>query len=218
MPAASSSAAEAAAPRAAIVGLAGERLSAQEQALFRRWPPFGFILFRRNCQTPAAVRALVEALRALVGRPEAPVLIDQEGGRVMRICPPAWPARSPARALGRLAELDPALGQETAWLHARLIAADLAELGITVNCAPVLDLATECTTPAIGDRAFGGDPALVAALGLASIDGYLAGGVLPVIKHLPGHGRAQVDSHLALPVVPAGAAELAAADWLPFRA
>lgn len=218
MPAASSSAADGQAPRAAIVGVAGASVSAEERALFARHPPLGFILFGRHCLTPAGVAELINELRAAVGRPDAPVLIDQEGGRVMRLCPPSWPARPAARALGRLAERDLALGREAAWLHARLIAAELHGLGITVNCAPVLDLGQPATTAAIGDRAFSSDPAVVAALGLATIDGYLAGGILPVIKHLPGHGRATVDSHVGLPVVDATLAELAAADWLPFRA
>ena len=180
--------------------------------------PWGFILFRRNCASPAQVRSLVEDLRAAVGRPDAPVLIDQEGGRVARLCPPHWPARPPARQLGLLAERDRQAGIEAAWLHARLIAADLAPLGISVACAPVLDLALPGRTGAIGDRALGADPELVAVLGQAMIEGFLAGGVLPVIKHLPGHGRARRDSHLGLPTVTAGVERMARADWTPFRA
>jgi beta-N-acetylhexosaminidase len=224
MPAASSSGAESGvgtspgSVRAAVVGVAGRVLGAAERALFWARAPWGFILFARNCAAPDQVRALVEELRASVGRADAPVLIDQEGGRVARLCPPHWPQRPPARRLGQLAERDPQAGTAAAWLHARLIAADLAALGISVVCAPVLDLALPGQTRAIGDRALAADPELVARLGQAMIDGFLAGGVLPVIKHLPGHGRARRDSHLGLPVVGAAAEEMAGADWLPFRA
>jgi beta-N-acetylhexosaminidase len=219
MPAASSSAAERTRPTtAAIVGVAGCALGAKERRLIAARNPWGFILFGRNCASPEQVRALIADLRAAVGRPDAPVLIDQEGGRVARLGPPHWPPRPPARRLGRLAERDGAAGREAAWLHARLIAADLLPLGISVDCAPVLDLALPGRTRAIGDRALAADPALVARLGQAMIEGFLAGGILPVIKHLPGHGRARRDSHLGLPVVAAAPADLAGADWLPFRA
>jgi beta-N-acetylhexosaminidase len=203
---------------AAIVGVAGCALGEDERRLIQARNPWGFILFRRNCASPAQVRSLVEDLRAAVGRPDAPVLIDQEGGRVARLCPPQWPARPPARRLGLLAERDRQAGVEAAWLHARLIAGDLASLGIDVVCAPVLDLALPGRTRAIGDRALAADPQLVALLGQAMIDGFLEGGVLPVIKHLPGHGRARRDSHLGLPTVTAGVERMARADWIPFRA
>jgi beta-N-acetylhexosaminidase len=229
MPAASSSAAEPDAPqpgaaasgrsvKAAIVGVAGLVLGEHERALLREHAPWGFILFARNCADPAQVRALVDDLRATVGRADAPVLIDQEGGRVARLRPPNWPPRLPARRIGQLAECDRHAGLEAAWLHARLIARDLAALGISVVCAPVLDLAQPGRTPAIGDRALAADPELVALLGQALIEGFLAGGVLPVIKHLPGHGRAREDSHVGLPIVEAAAEEMAGTDWLPFRA
>ena len=136
----------------------------------------------------AQVGRLIEQLRAAVGRPGAPVFIDQEGGRVMRLGPPHWPGRCALREVGRLAERDPEAGGAAAWLHARLIAADLAALGITVDCAPVLDLALPGRSAAIGDRALCADPALVGQLGLAMIDGFLQGGVLPVIKHGPVMG------------------------------
>jgi beta-N-acetylhexosaminidase len=203
---------------AAIVGIAACGLGDDERRLIQEANPWGFILFARNCATPAQVRSLVDDLRAAVGRADAPVLIDQEGGRVARLCPPHWPARPPARRLGRLAERDRQAGIEAAWWHARLIAADLAPLGITVVCAPVLDLALPGRTRAIGDRALAADPQLVALLGRAMIDGFLEGGVLPVIKHLPGHGRAHRDSHLCLPTVTAAAEKMARADWIPFRA
>jgi beta-N-acetylhexosaminidase len=189
-----------------------------ERRLFRERDPWGFILFARNCVDPNQVRALVSDLRATVDRADAPVLIDQEGGRVVRLCPPHWPARPPARRLGELAERDPQAGVEAAWLHARLIAADLTPLGISVVCAPVLDLALPRQTRAIGDRALAADPELVALLGQAMIDGFLAGGVLPVIKHLPGHGRARRDSHLGLPTIGAAGEAMACTDWIPFRA
>lgn len=204
--------------RAAVVGLAGSGLTDEERALFRENPPAGFILFGRNCRDPEQVRRLVRELRATIGEPEAPVLIDQEGGRVARLQPPHWPKRPPLRRIGELAERDSEAAREAAWLHARLTAADLQPLGITVNCSPVLDLGLEGQTDAIGDRAFSGDPDVVALLGRATVEGHLAGGVLPVIKHLPGHGRATVDSHAGLPCVEAGLTELDEADWRPFKA
>jgi len=204
--------------RAAVVGVAGLQLDADEQRLLGSSPPWGFILFKRNCDSPDQVRRLVQELRQASGRPDAPVLIDQEGGRVQRLQPPHWPDRPAARRIGALALSDLAAGREAAFLQARLIAHDLHALGITINCAPVLDLALPQQTRAIGDRAFSPDPGTVAALGQSSIEGYLAGGVLPVIKHLPGHGRARVDSHEALPVVEEARALLADTDWAPFRA
>jgi beta-N-acetylhexosaminidase len=201
-----------------VVGVAGLGLSEAERPLLRARPPWGFILFQRNCAGPQQVRDLVAALRAAAGRPEAPVLIDQEGGRVQRLRPPHWPARPAARRVGDLAAQDLAAGREAAFLLARLIAHELCGLGITINCAPVLDLALPEQTGAIGDRAFSADPEVVAALGQSALAGHLAGGVLPVIKHLPGHGRARVDSHVALPVVEAARATLAGSDWTPFRA
>jgi beta-N-acetylhexosaminidase len=203
--------------RAAVIGVAGPELGVDERQLLAAQPPWGFILFKRNCQNRSQVRQLARDLRDACGRPDAPVLIDQEGGRVMRLQPPHWPARPAAGRIGVLAERDLAAGREAAFLHARLIAHDLSTLGITINCAPVLDLALPGRTGAIGDRAFSADPEIVAALGERAIAGYLAGGVLPVIKHLPGHGRAQVDSHHELPVVDSARATLAASDWLPFR-
>lgn len=203
---------------AAIVGVAGAVVSAAECELFRRQHPLGFILFARNCENPNQVRALVSALRSSVEDPAAPVLIDQEGGRVARLKPPHWQALPPLRRIGELALLDLDAAKDAAWLHARLIAADLEPLGITVNCSPVLDLGLSGQTEAIGDRTFSDDPETVAALGRSMIEGYLTGGILPVIKHLPGHGRAMVDSHKDLPCVEAERDLLAKADWLPFKA
>jgi len=204
-------------PRAAILGCAGTALSDEERAFLRRADPLGFILFRRNCESPEQVKALVADLRAAVQRPDAPVLIDQEGGRVARLRPPHWPAFPPARAIGLLAERDIALGREAAWLDGRLLAHMLHDLGITVDCAPVCDVPVEGAHDVIGDRAFSRDPALVADLARAVCEGMMAGGVLPVIKHIPGHGRAFADSHAELPVVEAPRADLETTDFAPFR-
>jgi beta-N-acetylhexosaminidase len=203
---------------AAIFGCAGLTLGLEERAFFNQVDPAGFILFKRNCDTPDQVRALVADLRTAVDRPEAPVLIDQEGGRVQRLRPPHWRAAPPARRFAGLYRLDAAAGLRAAWINARLIAAELMDLGIDVDCAPVLDNPVPGAHDVIGDRALGQDVATIAALGRAVMDGLLAGGVLPVIKHLPGHGRAEVDSHLHLPVVDASDAELRAEDLPPFRA
>jgi len=205
---ASSSARE---PRAAIFGCAGLTLSVAERDFFRAVNPLGFILFQRNCADPDQVRALVASLRACVGTDDAPVLIDQEGGRVARLKPPHWRNYPAAATLA-------AAPREASVLAARLIADDLSMLGITVDCAPVLDLAMAGADPIIGDRTYGATPATVADFGRAACEGLLAGGVLPVIKHIPGHGRATVDSHKALPVVTAAASELVESDFAPFRA
>lgn len=203
---------------AAIFGCGGTRLAAEERAFFRSAAPLGFILFARNVESPEQVRGLTDELRDCVGRADAPVLIDQEGGRVARLRPPHWRAAPAAARLGALALHDRAAGIEAARLNGRLLAAELHALGITVDCVPVLDLRIPGAHAVIGDRAFGADPDLVAALGRATAQGLLAGGVLPVIKHIPGHGRAEADSHLALPVVKASRAELEASDFRPFRA
>jgi len=202
-------------PNAVIFGCAGPSLSPRERAFFRDADPVGFILFKRNCESPDQVRALVSALRETIGRADAPVLIDQEGGRVARLQPPHWRKYPAPATLG-------ALGGERAreavhWV-ARLIADDLAALGITVDCVPVLDVPQPGADPVIGDRAYSSDPAEVVRLGKASCDGLLEGGVLPVIKHIPGHGRAGIDSHHALPRVTVSRAELEASDFVPFRA
>ncbi len=205
-------------PRAVVFGCAGPTLGAGERAFFRAADPLGFILFRRNCDTPAQLRALVADLRDSVGRPDAPVLIDQEGGRVARLRPPHWPAFPPMRVFGDLAARDPEAGREAAWINARLIAHALEGAGVTVDCAPVCDVPVEGAHDIIGDRAFARDPARVAALARATCEGLLAGGVLPVIKHIPGHGRAFADSHAELPVVDVSRAALEESDFPPFRA
>ena len=202
-------------PSAVIFGCAGARLNAEERAFFRDTDPLGFILFQRNCENPQQLGALVADLRESIGRSDAPVLIDQEGGRVARLKPPHWPAY-PAAAT--LAALGGARTKEAVRLGARLIADDLATLGITVDCLPVLDIPAKGADRVIGDRAYGDSPGVVSTLGHAACTGLLAGGVLPVIKHIPGHGRATVDSHDRLPRVDASRDSLEATDFAPFRA
>lgn len=202
---------------AAILGCQGLTLSREEDAFFRDVQPWGFILFKRNVETPDQVRRLVDQLRATVSRPDAPVLIDQEGGRVQRLGPPHWRRYPPGRAYGELPANDPLLRREVTRLGARLLAHDLAALGINVDCVPVLDVPIEGAHDVIGDRAYARTPEGVALLGRAACEGLIAGGVLPVIKHIPGHGRAMADSHLDLPVVEASYAELDERDFAPFR-
>ncbi|MGD9617259.1 MAG: beta-N-acetylhexosaminidase [Alphaproteobacteria bacterium] len=202
-------------PLAIILGVAGERLTPDERRFLADSDPLGFVLFRRNCASRDQLRALIESLRDAVGREDAPVLIDQEGGRVARLRPPQWRAYPAAAQIAALP--DPA-AREAARLSARLIAADLAELGITVDAAPVLDLPAQDADPVIGDRAWGTDPARIVSLGRAVCEGLLAGGVLPIVKHIPGHGRARVDSHKALPRVDDRRAVLSRTDFAPFRA
>jgi beta-N-acetylhexosaminidase len=209
---------ETAQPRAVIFGVAGQVLSEDERSFFANVGPLGFILFARNCPHPDSTRALVAQLRECVGRPDALVLIDQEGGRIQRLKPPFWRAAPAADVFGRLAAADEAAAVEAVWLNARLIAADLASLGIDVDCAPVLDVRRPEGHGVIGDRAYAAQPDIVALLGRASCAGFLAGGVLPVIKHIPGHGRATLDSHEALPVVNASASDLRCLDFAPFAA
>ena len=202
---------------AAILGCAGTTLTAEEVAFFRSEKPWGFILFKRNIADPNQVRALTAALRETVGRADAPILIDQEGGRVARLGAPHWKTYPPGRAYGALVANDPLVAREITRLGARLIAHDLLSLGINVDCVPVLDVPDPQGHEIIGDRAYGDTPEQVATLGRAAAEGLLAGGVLPIIKHIPGHGRAMADSHLELPVVKAKLAELEARDFAPFR-
>ena len=204
--------------RACILGCSGPTLTREEVAFFRDVKPWGFILFARNVESPDQVRALTEALRETVGRADAPILIDQEGGRVQRLKPPHWRLYPPGRAYGQLAGNDPLLKREITRLGARLIAHDLAGLGINVDCVPVLDVPDPKGHEIIGDRAYGQTPEEVAFLGRAAAEGLIAGGVLPVIKHIPGHGRAMADSHMELPVVGASYDDLDGRDFPPFRA
>jgi len=201
---------------ACILGCAGLVLSENERAFFRDAKPWGFILFARNVQTPDQVRALVRSLRETVGRDDAPVLIDQEGGRVQRLKPPHWPLYPTGRAYADFAANDPLSGRAVARLGARLIASDLSALGITVDCAPVLDVPVAGADAIIGDRAYGATIGSIATLGRAFAEGLISGGVLPVIKHIPGHGRATADSHLVLPVVVEDLLALET-DFTPFR-
>jgi beta-N-acetylhexosaminidase len=204
--------------RAVIFGCSGPELTKEERRFFAEICPTGFILFARNCHEPGQIKRLVSDLRDVIDDPGAPVLIDQEGGRVQRLGPPHWRAVPAAAAFGDLARRDAQRAAEAVRLNARLIAADLCELGINVDCAPVIDVPQADADRIIGDRAFGGDPGIVATLGLAACKGFLAGGVLPVIKHIPGHGRALADSHATLPVVDADETELERVDFAPFRA
>lgn len=195
----------------------GVALSAEEFAFLRRWRPWGMILFRRNVASRAQVAALTRAFREAVERPDAPVFVDQEGGRVQRLAPPHWVAYPAASAFIRASD-DPDEQARLARLSARLIAHDLREVGITVDCLPVLDVPAPGSHPVIGSRAYATEPQAVARLGRAAAEGLLEGGVLPVIKHLPGHGRALADSHFELPRVEASLEELEARDFAPFRA
>jgi beta-N-acetylhexosaminidase len=201
----------------AILGLAGPTLTADERAFFRDVEPAGYILFRRNCVDPAQMRALTDELRGIAGRDDLAILIDQEGGRVQRMAPPVWPALPAAGAFADLYARDPAGGVEAARINATLIAAMLREAGVTVDCLPLLDVPREDADAIIGDRALGRDAAQVATLGRAVLGGLAAGGVAGVVKHMPGHGRATADSHLALPVVEASGDELEE-DIAPFSA
>ncbi|QCK87277.1 beta-N-acetylhexosaminidase [Phreatobacter aquaticus] len=202
---------------AVILGCAGTALTPDEIAFYRDLDPWGLILFRRNCADPDQIRRLVDSFRAISGRADAPVLIDQEGGRVQRLGPPHWPKYPAGRTFSRIAANDPMLGREMARLGARLIAHDLKALGINVDCLPVLDVPVPGAHDIIGDRAYAEGPDPVAAFGRAAAEGLMAGGVLPVIKHIPGHGRAGADSHAALPVVDAARETLEATDFKPFR-
>jgi beta-N-acetylhexosaminidase len=201
-----------------IYGCAGTELSDSERRFFRDAQPWGFIVFARNVSDPEQVRALVAAMRETVGDANAPVLVDQEGGRVARLKPPHWKARPAAQIFGDLYRRSPEQAREAAYLNARSMAHELADLGTTVDCVPVLDVPGENSDAVIGDRAFSGDPKIVTDLGRAVIEGMLDGGVLPVIKHMPGHGRANADSHHALPRVSASADEMRRTDFVPFRA
>jgi beta-N-acetylhexosaminidase len=199
---------------AAIVGIAGTTLASDEQALFRTHPPAGVILFGRNILDPEGLRLLIGALRRTLP-PDAVLMVDQEGGRVARLRPPHWRSHPPAAAHGALFARDPAAGRRAAFLTGALIGLDCAAAGFDVVAAPVLDRRLPGAHGVIGDRAFACSPDAVAELGRAMAGGLLAAGVQPVGKHVPGHGRARVDSHLELPVVEAG--DLAA-DWRPFAA
>ena len=198
--------------KAAIVGLSGLVLAAEEAAMLRARPPAGVILFARNVSTPDQLRALMAALREVLGE-NALLMVDEEGGRVARLRPPHWRAHPPARVLGSLFDASPGRGLRAAFLTGALIGAECAAAGFDVVAAPVLDRGLPGADGVIGDRAYAADPRVVARMGRAFAEGLLAAGVQPVMKHAPGHGRARADSHHALPVVDDAAME---ADLLPF--
>lgn len=197
----------------AIFGCAGTELAPDEAAFFRDADPFGFILFSRNVDNPVQLRALTSDLRAAVGR-DAPILIDQEGGRVQRLRSPYWREWAPPLDTVAMAR-DPIRAM---WLRTRIIAHELRGVGVDANCAPCADIATEATHTFLKNRCYGTDAAAVTAIALAVADAHLAGGVLPVMKHLPGHGRANADTHHDLPTVDASRADLHATDFAPFKA
>ena len=203
--------------RAFITGVSGLELTATEREFIRAERPWGFILFKRNVDAPEQVIRLLRDLRDTVGEPDAPVLIDQEGGQVQRLRPPNWPLYPAGAAFGDLYDIDPALGISAARLSARLIAADLSDLGVTVDCLPLADVPVPGADAVIGDRAYGAEPKKVAAIARAVTDGLEHGGVLPVLKHIPGHGRATADSHLKLPTVDTSKKELERTDFAAFR-
>ena len=204
------------AARAFITGLSGLNVSANERAFLREAQPWGLIIFKRNVNTPQQVTELTKSFRDAVGW-AAPVLVDQEGGRVQRLGPPHWPIFPPGARYGAIYDRDVASGLAAARLGGHLIAAELSVLGIDVDCLPLADVLAPGGDPVIGDRAYGTEPGKVAAIAGAIAQGLLAGGVLPVLKHLPGHGRASVDSHAKLPVVDTARATLESTDFAAFR-
>ena len=202
--------------QAAIYGLEGFTLKDDERAFFRDAEPAGYILFRRNCENPEQLLRLTDAIRAIAGRDDVPILIDQEGGRVARMRPPEWPAFPTAEKFDLLYRTAPSSAMEAARSNARALALMLKSVGVNVNALPLLDVRQEGATDIIGDRALGSEPMQVAALGRAVLDGMASAGVVGIIKHMPGHGRALVDSHKELPVVTASAEELES-DLEPFE-
>ncbi|TPE59218.1 beta-N-acetylhexosaminidase [Sandaracinobacter neustonicus] len=200
----------------AFFGLAGTHITDDERALFRACDPAGYILFKRNIDTPDQVRALTDSLRALSGNAQVPILIDQEGGRVARLRPPHWPEFPPPAMFGEAFAKAPLTAMAAARANAQALGVMLAELGVNVDCLPLLDVKAEGMHEVIGDRSYGTDPAMVASLGRATLDGLKLGGCVGVVKHIPGHGRGTLDSHLALPTVTASAEELET-DLIPFR-
>jgi beta-N-acetylhexosaminidase len=203
--------------RAFITGVSGPQLTGAEREFIRSERPWGFILFKRNIETPAQVILLVRELREAIGNPAAPVLIDQEGGRVQRLGPPHWPVYPPGAVFGALYDVDRPLGLTAARLSARLMAADLIELGVTVDCLPLADVPVAGADAVIGNRAYGTEPDKVAAIARAVTEGLEQGGVLPVLKHIPGHGRATADTHFRLPEVDTSKMELERTDFAAFQ-
>ena len=203
--------------RAFITGVSGTDLSAAEREFIRAERPWGFILFKRNIESPGQVSLLVTELREAIGEPDAPVLIDQEGGRVQRFGPPHWPSYPAGAVFGALYDIDSVLGLTAARLSARLMAADLTEAGVTVDCLPLADVPVAGADAVIGNRAYGTEPHKVAAIARAVTEGLEQGGILPVLKHIPGHGRATADTHFRLPEVDTPRAELERTDFAAFQ-
>jgi beta-N-acetylhexosaminidase len=203
--------------RAFITGISGLTLTSEERDFLRATRPWGFILFNRKIYKPAQVLGLINELREVVGNPDVPVLIDQEGGRVQRFGPPHWPVYPAGAVFGALYDREPGLGLTAARLSARLIAADLIDLGVTVDCLPLADVPVAGADAVIGARAYGTEPGKVAAIARAVTDGLEQGGVLPVLKHIPGHGRATADTHFKLPVVDTAREELERSDFAAFK-
>lgn len=201
---------------AAIFSLSGTELTPEEKAFFQQANPFGFILFKRNCNSPGQVAALIKDIKESVGR-DCPILIDQEGGRVQRLGPPHWREYPPVKNFGDLYSENAEKGLEALRFETFRLAEELVELGINVNCAPVLDLIFDAAHDIVGDRSFSNDPEIVTRLGLSVCRHFLKSGLLPVIKHIPGHGRANADSHLELPHVSAPYEELERTDFKPFK-
>lgn len=201
--------------QAAIFSLAGATLNADEKSLFKQANPLGFILFARNVENPDQLRALCDSLKDTLGR-DCPIMIDQEGGRVARLRPPLWHGYPAARSFGAMAASDKNRAVDELQMRTKSIAKELRQGGLNVNCDPVLDVLRPETHDVIGDRAYSEDPHLVAALGLEVCRTYLASGITPIIKHIPGHGRARADSHLELPVVAASLEEMRDLDFIPF--
>jgi beta-N-acetylhexosaminidase len=203
--------------RAFITGVSGLALTAAERAFIRSERPWGLIIFKRNIGTRDQIASLIREFRSEIGESGAPVLIDQEGGRVQRFGPPNWPAYPAGAVFGALYDLDPKLGLRAAWLSARLIAADLIEAGITVDCLPLADVPVAGADAVIGNRAYGTEPGKVAKIARAVTEGLEQGGVLPVLKHIPGHGRATADTHFRLPEVDTSRSELERVDFAAFQ-
>lgn len=200
-----------------MFGVCGKQLNAMERISFRSADPFGFILFTRNCESPDQVKGLIFELKQAVGRDDVPIAIDQEGGRVSRLQPPHWVKYPSARTFGLMYERDPDWGMEAIRLYTRLVAYELAQLGITINCAPVVDLFNSEGSAALGDRAFSSSPETVAALARVQIETFLANGILPVIKHFPGHGGLNADPHNVSATIETPLAVLAGQDFVPFE-
>ena len=200
-----------------IFGCLGKSLTDWEKKFFSEIQPYGFIVFARNFDNPEQVRRLTDEMKNCVDAENIPILIDQEGGRVARLKPPHWRDAPPASVFAELAKKDIELAKKAVYLNTRLIAKELYDLGITVNCTPLLDIPTENSNDIIGDRAFGNDADTVSTLALSMCEGLLDGGVLPIVKHIPGHGRAMADSHKELPIVDASLDSLRETDFVPFK-